>query len=222
MTLLTFYWLSFAGGGVFVLLALLGGHSLDSGAPDLDGHLFDLPSLHLPAADGQTDSDADHDLELVDAPADGRRRRSLGLFILSLFTSLKFYTFALCFFGLTGLVLSNLSMPLPAGAIAALAVSMGLVCGTLVSGSLQFLRRRRVDSLVRCQDLVGLSGTVEIPFDADSRGKVRLLVKGSTVDFIAYTDDQRALRPGDPVLIVGTENNRLWVVAADPDSQQIG
>ncbi len=59
---------------------------------------------------------------------------------------------------------------------------------------------------------------MEVPFDQASRGKVRLLTKGSVIDLIAYTDDVRAFQPGDRVLVVGMEQNRLWVVSADEES----
>jgi membrane protein implicated in regulation of membrane protease activity len=99
--------------------------------------------------------------------------------------------------------------------VAIAAASMGTLCGALVAGVLQALRRRRVDSLVRSPDLIGLTGTVELPFDASSRGKVQVLVKGTLVNFTAYTDESKPLRQGEQVLVVGTEQNRLWVVSAD-------
>jgi hypothetical protein len=278
--MLTLYWFCFVTGGVFVLLAVFGGHTDDGGhlgwgggwdgAWDggWDGGLDN--ALAEQADDFHGDlgltSDADSqgadllggDIELVDrdtaqkARRGARSRRRTGLHpmsktmpsgmpngvssqipgttpiniprlmlngilrrVPSVVLSFKFWTFATCFFGLTGLVLSHLSVALPSPWIVALALGMGTLLGTLVSGSLQFLRRRRVDSLVRSQDLVGLCGRVEVPFDADSRGKVRLQVKGNLVDFMAYTDEPRPLHVGDTILVVGSENNRLWVVSTE-------
>lgn len=198
--MLSIYWFSFAIGGVFVLLAVLSGvDGADFGDQDLELHL-------------------DDDVELVDA--DRPRTSALphpvpwyaGLGVLK---SLKFWTFGLCFFGLTGLVLSHLSFkPVPL-IVLFLSVLMGLACGALVAGSLRLLRRRKSDSLVRSADLVGSTGTVELPFDKASRGKVRLRVKGNLIDSIAYTDENRAFQRGDRVLVVSTEQNRLWVVSAD-------
>lgn len=205
--MLTIYWLCFAVGGVFVLLAILSGmDGADVGEPD-----FEAPDF---------DTNIDQDIEIRDMKERSpdrlfvaRRPSRNGIF--GFVKSLKFWTFGICFFGLTGLVLSNLTMPLPAGLIAIVAVVMGSICGALVSGTLQILRRQQADSLIRVDDLVGSTGTVEVPFDKDSRGKVQLLVKGSMIQMIAYTDAVQALEKGDPVLVVGTEQNRLWVVPAE-------
>ncbi|UBF27211.1 NfeD-like protein [Kovacikia minuta CCNUW1] len=205
--MLSVYWFCFAIGGVFVLLAVLGGFD----GVDFDTHDFDFHS--------------DADFEVVD-PGDRAPLKSSavarspksGRFLRSLFgvvKSLKFWTFGSCFFGLTGIVLSSLQLGLPPLTIAILAVGMGILCGAGISGALLSLRRQQTDSLVRTTDLVGLIGTVEIPFSKTSRGKVRLQVKGSQLNLMAYTDESSELLAGDPVLVVGTEQNRLWVVSAN-------
>jgi membrane protein implicated in regulation of membrane protease activity len=194
--MLTLYWLCFAVGGVFVLLAVLSGF------------------------DGVDFGDQDVDIQWDDVEWSTAKERSLRVGWYNLFSilkTLKFWTFALCFFGLTGLVLSHLPVGLPANLVAIAAVSMGIVCGSLVAGSLQFLGQRQVDSLVRAPDLVGLTGIVEVPFDRTRRGKVRLLIKGSMIDLLASTDEAQTLQQGDRVLVVSAEQNRLWVVAAQED-----
>ncbi len=204
--MLSVYWFCFVLGGIFVLLAVLGG---------LDGADFDI---HF---DTDFDVHIDSDIELTDPgdrPAEPtiprqRRRHHPWRFLVGMLKSLKFWTFGICFFGLTGLVLSQL--PLSPLLVAIGAISMGLLCGALVAGILQALRRRQVDSLVRSSDLVGLPGTVELPFNATNRGKVRLLVKGTLLNFTAYTDEAKEFNVGDQILVVGTEQNRLWVVSAD-------
>ena len=198
----TVYWVCFLIGGIFVALAVLGG------IDDVD---FDF--------------EADTDLELID-PGEGpqkptrysRRQNRVGgqrIPILSILKSLKFWTFGSCFFGLTGLILSFLQPGLAPGGIVAIAAGMGLLCGTAMAWILLALRRRQADSLVRSEDLVGLTGIVEIPFDATQKGKVRLQVKGSMVDFVALTDERKLLPKGEPVVVMGTKNNRVWVVSAE-------
>lgn len=213
------YWLCFIVGGIFVLLSVVGG---------LDGaDIADFDTDFDADVDGDFDAEAgvemsadpDLDLELRDpgdAPTGPRRfwsKRARRSSPLSLLTSFKFWTFGSCFFGLTGLVLSALGLMPTFVAIAALV--MGFICGAGMALTLRQLRRRQVNSLVQSADLAGLEGTVEIPFDASTRGKVRLQVKGSTVDFIAYTNDSTPLDAGDRVFVIGTENNRLWVVPAN-------
>lgn len=220
--MLMIYWFCFAIGGVFVFLAMLGGWD--------HGVLAD-PNWDSDLANHGLDSDLDDvgldgDLEFVDpqprnAKTDFDRYyyHRVRFFLFRMFTSLKFWTFGGCFFGLTGLVLSNLAIALHPMTIAIAAVAMGLVCGSFVSGILQALRYRRVDSLVRTQDLVGLIGTVEIPLKAGERGKVRLQVKGNLVDMIAYTDAPQELQQGQPVLVVSMDDNRLWVVATREEGE---
>ncbi|MGL5509649.1 MAG: NfeD family protein, partial [Microcoleaceae cyanobacterium] len=78
---------------------------------------------------------------------------------------------------------------------------------------------RQVNSLVRSHDLVGVIGIVEIPFDQDSKGKVKLTVKNSDLYLIAYTQENREFHKDEKVLVVGMDNNKLWVVSSDQMAQ---
>ncbi len=165
------------------------------------------------------DQPIEMDLELVD-PNHGQstprqlaqlarvRQRGLGL---SLMLSLKFWTFGACFFGLTGITLSILSA-LPALGIALISGGMGILSGGVVAGSLHYLRRHEANSLISSADVEGALGTVEIPFDATSRGTVRLWVGGSSIDFSARTHHQGQLQPGESVLVVEMQEGQVWVV----------
>lgn len=187
--MISIYWICFSLGGVFVLFAVLGG---------IEGVDFDHGLDLDPALDA--------DIEFTEPS------RNLAT-LLGLLRSFKFWTFGLCFFGLTGIVLSRLAVAAPGVLVGAIAV--GLVLGGSMSSILRLLYHRRVDSLVKSSDLVGLVGTVELPFDQSSKGKVRLQLKGVTLDFIALTDDPQGFQFGEQVLVVDTESNRLWVVSAD-------
>lgn len=150
------------------------------------------------------DSDFDTDIELRD-----QSRLQLKL----PFLSLRFWTFGGCFFGLTGVILSRLTPTLSPSWIAIIAIMMGGLCGTAIVWALRSLQQQQADSLVRSQDLLGLAGVVELPFDRHSRGKIRIVIKGSTVQFMAMTTDESCFNPGDKVVIVGRENNKVWVVS---------
>ncbi|WP_299489724.1 NfeD-like protein [Acaryochloris sp. IP29b_bin.137] len=203
--MLTLYWSCFLIGGIFVLLAVVGG---------LDGIEFELDELGL-----------DSDVELFDPKArpsstfDSTPNKRRKFPFLGLIKNLKFWTFGSCFFGLTGILLSALQTGLPALAITLIAIAMGLLCGTAISGLLLYLRHQQTDSLICHDDLVGLAGTVEIPFDAQTRGKVRLKVKGSLLEVVAFTDGNSSFQPGEQVVVVGTQNNRVWVVSSDSFNQ---
>jgi len=181
-------------GGAFVALSAFAG---------LDGVDFD--------------QDFEPDLEIIDQEnkqgntSYHRPRRRLWL----PFFSLKFWTFSSCFFGLTGILLSNISPSLSPTIIAIISIIVGILCGTIMAYVLHTLKNRPANSLVRSDDLQGLSGTVEIPFDKNSKGKIRVTVKESMVEFIAFSEENREFTKGEKVFIVGVENNRVWVVSED-------
>ncbi|MGK7889253.1 MAG: NfeD family protein [Leptolyngbyaceae cyanobacterium] len=229
--MLSIYWLCFLAGGTFVTLAALGG---------LDGAEFDYeidtdvewgipwslrPSTTLPSAishkQNPTQTSAQNPARNPVQFTRRLTRRAGFRFLLSLLMSLRFWGVGTCFFGLTGLVLSWLSPNLAGLVIFAIALFMGLILGTAIASTFLALYYRQVNSLVQSTDLVGLMGIVEIPFDAQTRGKVRVEVKGTVADFVARTDEQdHGFEVGDRVLIVGSDNNRLWVVSAQSLADQ--
>ncbi|QIZ72213.1 NfeD-like protein [Oxynema aestuarii] len=192
------YTICFVVGGVFVALGAIAG---------LDGVEFGIefdPDLELKegtTADGSQASDArSHWLQtLVSLP----------------FSSLKFWTFGSCFFGLSGLVLSRLNPGLPGTVVFLVAIAVGLLCGSAIAWILRYLQRSQADSLVRPEDLMGRSAIVEIPFDRDSKGKVNLKIKGTSLSLSAYTDSDRAFSRGDRTFIIGMKNSTVWVVPSE-------
>lgn len=107
--------------------------------------------------------------------------------------------------------------------VACISIAVGLFCGSLLVWLLYVRRRHQVvDSLVRLNYVVGFSGTVEIPFDQRSQGKLRLNVKGSLVDFVAFTDEPKEFVKGERVFVVGMRGNKVWVVAEDSFHNSVG
>ena len=100
--------------------------------------------------------------------------------------------------------------------IAGISITIGIFLGALIVWFIYFWRRRQiVDSLIKAEDIVGLYGTVEIPFNADSKGKIRVNLKGSMVDLIAITDESREFNPGDRIFIIQMRGNKVLVVSQD-------
>ena len=100
--------------------------------------------------------------------------------------------------------------------IAFIAVAIGVFCGAVIVLLIVIQRRRqKVDSLVSTNNLIGLYGTVEVPFDRTCKGKVRVNIpgQGSMVDYVACTDDSKSFQPGDRVFIVQVKRNQLWVIS---------
>ncbi|ABB58530.1 NfeD family protein [Synechococcus elongatus] len=197
--MISVYWFCFLFGGIFVALAAVGGLDHDF------GHDFDSDFDHSFDAEAAVEPDVAADVDLPEPPSSGRR---LWLPI----TSFKFWTFGLCFFGMTGLLLGWLNPNLPGSLQLGLAIAMGLLLGTGMAGLLRQLRNRQVDSLVRSTDLVGARGIVVLPFNAQSRGKVQLEVKNSVIELSACTDSPLDFQRGDEVVVLRSEGQRLWVI----------
>ena len=212
------YWFFLIIGGVFVGLSTIGGDLFEGADADVDVDLdvdFDA-DIDLDAdADFDTDFETDSDLQ-VDTDLDllrGKRKRRIPRW-LSIPLSFKFWTFGGCFFGLAGVLLNITQPELAASTVFIFSLITGVVCGVALVSALRGLKNREVDSLVRNEDFAGLVGIVELPFDANSKGKVFLEVGGSTLHLVALTDEKREFRPGDSVLVVGRSQHRLWVVSA--------
>ena len=200
------YGLCFIVGGIFVLLSAVGGLDGVDFAADFDAEI-----------DAEIDADTDAHFDDIDVgthagqtnASNRRRPRWLPIY------SLRFWTFALCFFGLTGLLVTLAQPDMANWLVASIAALMGLLCGVAATLVLRSLGSNEANSLTRPEELAGQIGIVEIPFDANSRGKVRLSIRGSTVAFFAFTQENREFRRGESVLVVGLEHNKLWVVSTD-------
>ncbi|PSN15922.1 NfeD-like protein [filamentous cyanobacterium CCT1] len=193
------YGLCFIVGGIFVLLAAVGG---------LDGVDF--------AADFDVDVETPVNVDDIDVGTQiDQTLTALRNRWWLPFLSLRFWTFALCFFGLTGLLLTWAQPNLAGWLTTLLALMMGLFCGLVAALVLRSLAQQPVSSMIRPDELTGQIATVEIPFDAHSRGKVCLRLRNSTISFFAMTQEERSFQKGDAVLVVGLEHNKLWVASAE-------
>ncbi len=200
------YGICFVVGGIFVLLAAVGGLDGVDIAGDFDADVHAEVPLHID--DVQVD-DIDLGTQIDQTLTVLRNRWWLP------FLSMRFWTFALCFFGLTGLLIQLVQPSLPGWLGALIAGLMGVFCGLGAALVLRSLGQQSVSSLVRPEDLTGQIGTVEIPFNVHSRGKVYLRLSGSTVSFLAMTQEEREFQRGDSVLVVGLERDKLWVASAE-------
>jgi len=189
-------------GGIFMLLSVSGGLDLDADA-DLD---FDSDS-EVDDVDFGTHADP----EQQRSNSDGRKRNKFWLPVFSF----KFWTFGVGCFGLTGLALTLLVPQLGERAIALASLGTGAIAGTAIAWSLRALSANQTNSLTQPEDYVGTIGQVEIPFDRNTPGKVRLSIKNSTISHTAMTEDETKFQQGDEVLVVSYNNNRVWVVSAD-------
>jgi membrane protein implicated in regulation of membrane protease activity len=173
---------------------------LSHGDVDLDGDA----SVDL---DGQIDTDVD------DPSAATSGAGSLGGLLL-IFLSLRFWTFFLAFFGLTGIVLDGLSLAHPMVALAC-ALLMGGGTGFTAVRVLRSLTRDSTTSSARSADYVGKTARVVIPVGEGRTGKVRVQIKGSTVALLAQGVDDELLGGEAEVLIVEMDGPRARVARLD-------
>lgn len=224
MLLLYIYIAAFVIGGVLLGASLfLGGHDADADH-DIDaGHDHDFDA-HADAdvqvdadvdadADVHVDTDADTDADGdADVAADGTAGVSLSDFWIP-FLSVRFWVFFLCFFGLTGIVLTLLAL---AGKWTALvlAVAMGAVTGFAAAFIIQRLKRAEVGLAVTEEEFKGKEATVLLPLEPGGRGKVRLEVRGQMVDLVARCDGEVTVDRGRKVLVIDMEGSVALVEPA--------
>ncbi|MEM1425797.1 MAG: NfeD-like protein [Cyanobacteria bacterium P01_H01_bin.130] len=192
--MVTVYVICLAVGGAFVGLAAIGG---------IDG--------------AELETEFDWDVSARQS-ADAPRPVYLPwlLRFLRVLLSLRFWTFGICFFGVAGLLLQFLSPGLAASVEVGIAIAIGIFCGGTTVGILGWLKtQEQANSLLGVDDWIGACGTVEIPFNQDSRGKVKLEVKGTQVRIQALTSEDKAFEVGDRVIVIRVENNRAWIVAEE-------
>lgn len=184
--MLTVYLASLAFGGVMLAASFLGGDGHDVGDGDVgaDGPDHDVGPSH--AHDG-TDQHA-------------------GYAGLVPFLSLRFWVFALTFFGLAGTVLGGLGL-LGATATAVVAGGVGVGTGYGASRIFQALAQKPVGLLPEAETHVGSEGKLLLPVGKGQRGKLRLDMRGAQVDMIAETESDEALPAGTTVLVVGVRGH---------------
>ena len=131
-------------------------------------------------------------------------------------TSLRFWTFFAAGFGATGaaLLASGFGSGLSLGA----AIPVGYIAGTGFSLALRRLAKSETDSSLGERDYVGALGTVVLPIGRESTGKVRLSLKGRTVELLANTEDDELLREREQVMVYGVKPDGNVLVSRDRHS----
>ncbi len=225
---LSVYMFSLALGGVLLGASiLLGGH--DDAAVDGDG-----PEVDFSGGAGDVDADVDVSADLdadVDMGADVDADGDLGAdaivagghgggkgfgfdagadFLLWSLKSVRFWTFFLTFFGLTGLVLDGLELVPFELVTAVLATGMGAASGFAISGAVRSLSQDTVGRVAESGDYVGKSAKVLVAPKTGGVGKVRVEIRGNTVDVLATTDEDDILN-NEEVMIIEMEGTTARV-----------
>ncbi|MFZ4508255.1 MAG: NfeD family protein [Fimbriimonas sp.] len=189
--MLTAYIVCTALGAALVVLSLLGGH-----------HHTDADAGH----EVSHGADSDHGREAASHGGDFSAKEFLSPLI-----SIRFWTYSLLAFGVSGLLLEAIvkSPSLSLG----LAIGTGLVAGILAVGVYGAMRNSASNSASDLRDLTGREVEVLVPIRPGGMGRVRCTAKGETLDFIAITEGSVTIEPGTSAVIVGTDGDRVVVLS---------
>ncbi len=127
------------------------------------------------------------------------------------FASIRFWAFALLAFGLVGTLLLLFGF---AGRIesAVIATAAGLVSGYLAAMVVRRLQVQTTSSVSNSREVIGRVGRVIVAPSTETRGKVRVSVRGSFVDYVARSTE--ALEPDDAVVVEECEDGEVVVSRA--------
>jgi len=125
--------------------------------------------------------------------------------------SVRFWAFALLSFGLVGTMLLAFGFAgkLESAIIASIA---GLASGFVAQAVVRRLQGQGTSSVGSSKDVIGQVGRVIVPPSTETRGKVRVSVRGSFVDYVARSTE--TLEPDDAVVVEEFEGGEVVVSRA--------
>lgn len=195
--MLTLYLIALALGGTLLLASLFLGGEHDAGAP------------------GEVSPDMDADLSAGDADMDAGEGGELGADVALAWlpvASMRFWTFFLAFFGLTGTILTLGGVVASAVITGVIAGGVGYACGMGVVQVIRRMRATQTDSTAGADDYIGETALVMVSVARGKTGKVRLEVKGRTVDLLAETEDERPFAARERALVYAMNDDGHAVI----------
>lgn len=127
--------------------------------------------------------------------------------------SFKFWTFGLAFFGLTGFVFEQFDLWASSIGVFVLSLAMGSVAGLFVSYGLRLVDQAESSAGITERDYLGASAEVLIPIEAERTGKVRMRIKGKTIDMRAKAfDEGEGFESGETCFVLGLDEEGVQVV----------
>ncbi|MCB2203902.1 hypothetical protein KQI65_04080 [bacterium] len=202
-------------------------HSIDlHGDVDMD-HTLDLQgdvdtAVDLQAEFGEGDLPADMTVDgghpAVDTVQD---IESGGHGTSALSAAFEFFSFRnmvymTTFFGLTGSVLSWLTMPF--GLTLGSSIGMGLFAGVVGHRFMRYLKGSESGDALHIASLIGHVAVVTLPVTKFRRGKVRVEAAGQIVELLSLlheSSEADEVRPGDRVFILALEKDVVLVDKGD-------
>lgn len=215
MLIYTYLFSLIVGGVLLGASVLLGGHDdADIGDADI-GDGGDLGHGGIGDADFDLDADADGEFGKGDLGKDIAIDGFGADFFLWTFRSVRFWTFFLAFYGMTGLALGGLDLVGPMTALAA-AIGMGSASGLSASAAIRVLAADTSGKAASSSDYIGKTVRVVVPVEGEGAGKVRLKLKGQTVDVVATTDDGDSFASDEEAIIIEMDGTRARIARIEP------
>ncbi|MDI3284355.1 NfeD family protein [Polyangium sp. 15x6] len=125
--------------------------------------------------------------------------------ILAFFLSLRFWVFTLLGFGMSGSLLHLFALAGPV-VIFVLAATSGLSSGLFAQLAFRFVSQGSASTSADVTHAGGSVGRVLVPVGKDKVGKIRIVLKGQSVDILARSDGEEIAR-GDHVLVEDVEGD---------------
>ena len=138
--------------------------------------------------------------------------------VVTVLFSTPFWSFGLCGFGLSGLLMTLLRSNQTGISTVFVALVVGLSMGWAAARILRLMGRRDVDSLVRNDELVGLEGRVTLAVSNDERGFVELMARGSLLRRPARSISG-TLEDGTTVVVIASDEHTLQVERLETGSK---
>jgi hypothetical protein len=129
------------------------------------------------------------------------------------FLSLRFYTYFFAGLGATGLLVHWLTTT-PDNVTFWLALVIGLLSAFSVSTLIRILRTTgETSSGTTEQDVLGIEAKVLVAVRGSTPGRIRCMIRGEAIDYLAITDEPAPIEPGTTVIVIAMENGRAHVMS---------
>ena len=160
--------------------------------------------------DVDADLDADADLSAATGELDGEGWLP--------FLSMRFWTFALACFGMSGAIMTALGTSDWVSAPISAVTGIGL--GWMIAYVFHRLKQDTVSSNTNTTSLVNQEGKALLPISKSQKGKVRLSLGTEILDLEATTNDSMPIERGEKIIVVAVQNGTAVISSMIPLSQK--
>lgn len=199
------------GLGILLVQIALGG----KGGHDGDGHDAGEAEAEaeLEAGEGadHAGDHADHgggggkDIKHIDADSS----------FLGLFLSTRFWIFASLAFGMSGSLIHYLALAGPVATFL-IALGAGVASGLFAVLVFQAIKKTSTSTTAHTTDAIGQVGRVLVPVAPGKMGKVRIELRGHSVDMLA-TSEEGEIKRGEMILVEEVDEHTVRVSRRPPE-----